>query len=320
MASPASGAETPRDDLAAMVELDLQATWAGFIGMRLFPVTPVAEASGVIPIVDLNERLTERDTRRAPGGTYQRSNEEYTTTTFACEEHGAEEPIDDRERRVFGAFIDSDASATVRATDAVLRNAERRIAAIALAATGTTAAGNVWSGASGTPIANVKTAKIAIRNRTGLNANAGACDWEVFEHLRTSDEIRGILKYQGFVDMRPEEITVSAVASALGLGVLLVAGAGDVRNTANQGQSTVSLSAIWDRTQFLVGVINPSPDTRVPTAGRVFHYIEDGSMVNGTVEQYRENQTRSDVVRVRHDVDEKLIYDGALQRITGVLS
>jgi hypothetical protein len=54
-----------------------------------------------------------------------------------------------------------------------------------------------------------------------------------------------------------------------------------------------------------------SGDIREPCIGRTFHWAQDGSSIGGTVEQYREEQTRSNVIRVRHDVDELIILPAA---------
>ena len=54
----------------------------------------------------------------------------------------------------------------------------------------------------------------------------------------------------------------------------------------------------------------------MPAIGRTFLWTED-SPTNMVVESYEENQTRSTVVRVRHNVDEKRIdpYFGFLLKV-----
>jgi hypothetical protein len=49
-------------------------------------------------------------------------------------------------------------------------------------------------------------------------------------------------------------------------------------------------------------------DIREPCLGRTFHWGEDGSQIGGLMESYREEQKRSDIIRCRHDVDEKVLY------------
>jgi hypothetical protein len=45
-----------------------------------------------------------------------------------------------------------------------------------------------------------------------------------------------------------------------------------------------------------------------PCLARTIHWGEDGSTIGGTVETYYEDQSRGDVVRARHEVEEKIVY------------
>jgi hypothetical protein len=40
----------------------------------------------------------------------------------------------------------------------------------------------------------------------------------------------------------------------------------------------------------------------------MFHWSEDGSSPGGTVESYRDEIVRGNIIRVRHDVDEVVLY------------
>ena len=52
-------------------------------------------------------------------------------------------------------------------------------------------------------------------------------------------------------------------------------------------------------------------DIKSPCIGRTLHWAEDGSEIGGTVETYRDESVRGDVVRVRHQTDEKMLYTQA---------
>jgi hypothetical protein len=54
--------------------------------------------------------------------------------------------------------------------------------------------------------------------------------------------------------------------------------------------------------------IATSNDLQDPCVGRTLHWAADGSTIGGTVESYREESKRGDVIRVRHDVDEVVLY------------
>jgi hypothetical protein len=49
-------------------------------------------------------------------------------------------------------------------------------------------------------------------------------------------------------------------------------------------------------------------DIRTPCVARTFHWSEDGSQIGGTVETYYDDPRRSNIVRVRHQVDELVLY------------
>ena len=49
----------------------------------------------------------------------------------------------------------------------------------------------------------------------------------------------------------------------------------------------------------------------MPCIGRCFHYAEDGSEEMGHIETYRDEPVRSDIVRVRHEIDEQVLLVAA---------
>jgi hypothetical protein len=52
-------------------------------------------------------------------------------------------------------------------------------------------------------------------------------------------------------------------------------------------------------------------DIREACIGRTFHWSADGSSIGGTIEEYRDETVRSAIIRVRHDVDEVVMYPQA---------
>jgi hypothetical protein len=98
------------------------------------------------------------------------------------------------------------------------------------------------------------------------------------------------------------------LAQVFDLPYILVAGGS--KNGAKEG-ATVDPEQIWSGEYAMVCKIATGADFREPCIGRTFHWSADGSAVGGTVESYREEQTRSDIIRVRHDVDELVLYKDA---------
>jgi len=300
-----------RPDLGATLEeFDLDMALNGYIAQQVLPVIDVRQEAMNIGKIPIEQLLKDRDTKRAPGAGYSRSDFEFTTFAFACEEHGAEEAVDDRAAKIYARYFDAEAIATRRARAAVMRNAEKRAAALLFNTstwTGSdlfTSVGTEWSTVgSATPIANVDAARNKVRDGSGLIPNAGICGWKVFEHLRRSAEIEDLVKHWGGDD--PKRMTQSQIAAVLGLDHLFVGGG--QKDTGAEGQAT-SLADIWDDEYFMVARVAMTDDPGEPCVGRTFHYTEDGSMVGTIVETYRDEPRRSDIVRARHDVDELTMY------------
>ncbi len=322
MPSPSTSLATLRPDLGgSLTEFDAAMNRLGFIGHHVLPVLEVAKASGKFGKIPIEQLLQSRTTRRAPGAGYSRGTWTFTDESFACEEHGAEEPIDDREAALYAEYFDAELISTGRAFDAVLRNAEIRAAALLYNATTftdqTISITHEWDDATNAvPINDVETAVRAVWTRTGLWANALIINRTVFRNLRLCDQIIERIASSGAGSpTKPSDITVEMLKAVFDLDHILVAGS--VKNTANEGQDA-SLSSIWSDEYAMVTRIAETNDIREPGIGRTLHWAEDGSQIGGTVETYRDETIRSDVVRVRHDVDEKLIYTEAAQLLDNV--
>lgn len=321
MASPSTTLATLRPDLAgSLLEFDLAMDAMGFIAHRVLPVHNVGSASGPYGKIPLEQLLQNPDTKRAPGSGYQRGQFTFTTDSFACQEHGWEEPVDDRNKALYASYFDHELISTRRAYDAVLRNAEKRAAALLFnASTFTSQTTNVtheWDDATNAvPIDNINTAVLAIYNRTGVWPNALIINRKVFRNLIRCDQIVDQSKSQGFMDVRPGKINETQLAAALNIERIIVADT--AKNTADVGASA-SISPIWSDEYAMVARVSDDMDPLTPCVGRTFHYTGDGSSVDGTVETYRDETVRSDIVRVRHDVDEKITYLETAQLLDNV--
>jgi hypothetical protein len=119
-----------RPDLAAFFEYDLEAEKGGFIANRVLPVVETglqADNPGKIPLEQL---LFAGDTKRASGAGYGRGSFKFERFTYATEEHGWEEPVDDRDAKRYANLLKAEELAVARAYSVVLRNAEARAAAL----------------------------------------------------------------------------------------------------------------------------------------------------------------------------------------------
>lgn len=316
MAHPSSSLATLRPDLATFLEFDLESEKEGYIATEVFPMIDVASMSGTFGKIPIEQLLQQRDTRRASGSGYARGNFTFTTATYACEEHGAEEPIDDREAEAYAEYFDAEQINTLRAFSAVLRNAEQRVADAVFNATTwngaalTTGITDEWDdAANAVPAKDVEAAVQKIYDNSGLWANALVINRKVFRNLRNCASIIDRINSAGAGSpSKASDVTVDMLKAVFDLDHIIVAGTS--KNTAKEGQAATP-AQIWSSEYAMVCKVATSVDMREPCIGRSFHWSADGSSIGGTVESYRDEPVRANIVRVRHDVDEIVLYPEA---------
>lgn len=322
MATPTTQLSSTRPDIAqSMEEFDVEANNNAMIATQVLPVFEANEQAGNFGRIPVEQLLETADVERSSQGGYSRGHMEFEEVYYATKDYGREEPVDDRDKRIYKDYFDAELMAAKRARSTVLVEAEKRCAANTIdnASINTTAAGTVWStAASATPIDNVNTAVLAVWARTGVWPNAMVLSYELFRYLRRADQVLDRIESSGAGDQtRARDVTVAQIAQVMDLDFVLVAGASE--NTAQKGQSA-SIAQIWNRTRCLITKIPTSQDLREPCLGRTFHWSDDGSTIGSTIESYRDEVVRADIIRARHEVQEKVIYSEIAQNITGCLS
>jgi hypothetical protein len=313
MPRPTSSTTLQRPDLAALAyEYYIAGADRGFIGLSLLPIFEVAEQSADYPKIPLESLLKMPTVKRAARGAYPRSDWEFETGTYSCQEYGWEEQIDDSEAALYARYFDAETVAQARAVDILLRAQEQRIASALFNTSNITNTANVgteWSTvATCTPLADVATAKAAMKAASGLVPNVIAMAEKVFNNLMRSAEILAVFRYTNPIEIGSVEAKRNLLAQYFGVDQVLVGGA--IKDTKKKGAAT-TIGDIWDDEYVLLAkVSNGGPDLRDPCLGRSFLWTAD-SPQNLVVESYREDQTRSDIIRVRHNVDEAFVFAGA---------
>lgn len=299
----------------ALDEFDLQANQEGFIGLRIAPAIEVPLQAGTYPIAKLTDKLRRAQTLRNDDGTYNGSDMSRNTGSYKTEDHGHVVVVDDRSKKKYEHVFDADMESAEIGRDVVLRGHNQRVIEKALAISNNDAASAVWTNTGTDIITDIRTAKLAIRNRGGGKANVLVVEYEVFEYMRDNDAIIDRLKYSGHQNPNRGSIDEIAVAQALGLDEIIVADSLD--NTANEGQAA-SLAPQWDKTKALLFTRRTNGTTAKAQFMRTFHWGEDGSTVGGAFEKYRDENKRAFVVRSRMETQEKVLYDACGQVLTGV--
>ena len=322
MPSPSGALATKRPDLAgSFMEFGLELNRLGFIGQQVFPVFETQKDGGKFGLIPIEQILKGGETKRAPGAKYPRGDWTFAPASFQTEEHGWEEPVDDAESRMYAEYFDAEQISAMRARDVVLRNYEKRVSAAVIdtarwtGAALTTAAAAAWAtAASATPLTDVKNAKQKIYDGSGLIANAIIMSYKTWLDLREVAQVVDRVKSSGLYDPTTKGLNLAAMQSAFDLPYVLVGGG--VFLSSAEGQAAV-VGSVWDKTKVMVCRVATSNDFREACIGRTFHWSEDGSSIGATVESYRDETVRGDVIRARMQTDEVVLLTEAGHLITG---
>ncbi len=316
MPTPSSSTTTLRPDLAEFQEFNLESEKQGYIALKVLPVVEAglqADNPGKVPLESL---LFTGDTSRTSSSNYNRGSYKFERFQYATKENGWEEPIDERDEKRYRYLLQVDRIANARAAGVVARNQEIRVAALVYNTTTwtgaslTTAITHEWDDATNcVPITDVEAAVKKVYEGSGLWANALVINRQVFRNLRNSDQIIERINSQGAGSpSKASDVTEQMLAQVFDLDYIIVAGAS--KNTANEA-ATPTPSQIWSGEYAMVCRVASGADMRDPCIGRTFHWAEDGSSIGGTVEEYYEEQSRSRIIRVRHETDEVIMYPQA---------
>lgn len=316
MPRPTSATTLQRPDLGELAyEYLIDAPNRGFVGLEIMPVFPVPEQSGDYPKIPIEALIKTKDTKRAPRGTYNRGDWEFETGTYACEEHGWEEPVDDVEAALYGRYFDAEAISTEICMDAILRNHEARVAALLEANAITAGVATEWDkSGTCTPRSDIETAREAMRAGYGILPDALVMSYKVFRNVLKTTELKEALRYTNPIEIGSEDAQRRILGQYFGLDILVASGQ---RDGAKKGQA-FSLSDLWDdENVHLIRRAAMGGRLREPVYGRTFLWFQD-SPQSVVVESYREENKRSTIIRARQHVGEAVIFAGAAYRLSNI--
>jgi len=292
---------------------------AGFIGTQVMPVFPVPLQAATYPVIPGEVLLELGKTARAARSGYSRSDYTFDDGNYFCRENGREELIDDSERKLYSRFFDAEVVSTQRAMNVVMRTQEKRIAdkvndtsKIPNAA----ATAKLTSPTTSVFRQDVKNAIKEMRGTVGLKPDILTISYNRFQDLLVTAELKDYLKYTTPYLLDTEEGQRKIVAQWLGLADVLIGNA--IYNSAKKGQP-LKVADIWPDDKAAL-VVRPSSanDLREPSLGRTFFWDAD-SNETVTVETYRDEPNRSDVVRARQYTDEAYTFVGGAYILTGLM-
>lgn len=308
---------TPRADLgAAFLEFIMQPS--RFIAPQVLPVFPSQVKAANFAAITRESIAATPDVKRSSKGNYNRYEFETEDKSFACKEYGLEGRLPDDHRALYKSDFDAELVTTQGIGNILLLRQEIRVKD-ALFNTSTFSGASLytdrsaapWDAAGSDAIGHVKAAKKIVLKNCGLDPNALVIGYDTWENLKLNTAIRASISY---VRELTDDQLARMIGPVLGIDKIIVGKA--VYNSGKQGQ-TMSGAFVWSDDYALVAVLPNSPTDMTEAAiGRTFLWTSD-SPENVTVEQYREEATRSEVFRCRHHVEEKVIdpYFGHLLKV-----
>ncbi len=322
MPSPSQTLSGFRPDLGMLFQLDMEMNRNGFIANRVAPVANVADQKGTMGVIELKQFLKEPQTGRDSRGNYQRTGYNFKDFTYETAENGIELPIDRRRAAIYREWFDFEAMSTRVALDIVLRAYEYRVANLLYNAatftnnkTDITNEWNDWTNA--VPLTDVIKGKRSMWEATGLYPNALVVNKRQFDNLRMSAQIIDKLESGGAGEsIKPGAVTRQMLADCFDLDEIVVSNS--ARDSANEGQS-VSIAPMWSDEYAMLARLAATENPEEPCLSRTVHWSEDGSQIGGTIEMYYEDSSRGDVVRVRHETEEKILYTALGHLFTNVI-
>jgi hypothetical protein len=300
---PTSDTALQRPDLGmAVYETLTSAPTMGFIGLQVMPPFYVPVNAAEYPVIPKEALFNLLDTSRGPLGHYNRSGDEFESGYFRTTEKGLEARLDDRYRALYSSKFAWELAISNIKMNEILRAQEYAIAAKIINTSNFTPvnAAVSWATlATATPKYDIITGKAALRAK-GIIPNKLIVNYTNFLQLTQMTEVKTAV-YQIFPDAAKTGTISQAQLEAYLDIPLLIAGA--MYNTAGRS-ATASLSDLWGtRYAMLCRVAEgDTADVIEPCIGRSFVWNE-GAQQTVIVEQYRDEAVRSDMLRVRHDVD-----------------
>lgn len=309
---------TPRADIYALVMQANADFNTMFIGDRVLPVKGEDVKRGIYMKANLaNAELLNSDVQpREAGAAYNRVNRKYDTDQYDAVEYGLETIIDDSYEAEVERFMNLEATEAMLLERTLRIGYEARVAAAlfnstTFTATNSTVAYTAGATATMDPVNDVDLAKGRLL-LNGQIANTVIMNYNVFQRIRRSallqNQIYGVVPRAAGQRLLPG---AEDVARAFGVDTLLIGMAPKNANTKGQ---TYSGTYIWGDTYIAVANIMGG-EYQAGGVGRTIQWTKDSTGLF-TPETYRSDERRSNVLRVRQHVAEKIIDSTACQLIT----
>lgn len=304
MPNPTAGA-VHVDSLLTDISVAFIQSSTKYVATRVFPAVPVQQKSDLYATYSQADFLRDEVERRTAGSPAVRIGYRTGTDSYTAEEWAAAHAIDDQVRANADAPFSPEMDAVKFLTQKMLikREVEFVTNYLGTGIWGTDSSGGSdftqWSNAASTPIEDIADHSVAMEAASGFLPNKLVVGRQVWYDLKNHPDIVDRIKHTS-----RDAVTTDLVARLMGLDEVLVAGA--VRNTRGEGTSFSGSHIAGD--DALLCYAPSSPGLMQPSAGYTFEWTGLIPGVGGqVVERYRDENTVSDIVRVRAAWAQKVV-------------
>ena len=297
-----------RPELSALVE-EAAAADSYFIGLSIFPVYNSIKKTGQFMKITkaATELLKSNVSVRSPSGPYGRVDRTYEKDTFSCTDRGLEEALDDSVGAELQDWFAQEEVSAKLLLRAMMIDFEKRIKA-ATFDTGTFGSTNSAVAyaeanlATMDPILDLQNAAKLIKKRGEL-ANTAVMNRDVWDRIRRADKVA---KFFFGSNGGGQQVTTAMLAEAIGVPSILI---GEATYDASAKGKTATADYIWSSDYIFIGNVQGG-EFSAGGVGRTICWTGDAASTFVT-ETYRNEQIRSDIIRVRTHSDEKVISQPA---------
>jgi hypothetical protein len=303
MSQPSGASIQAVDPILTNMLLGYMQSESRFVANKVFPTIPVDKKGFTYYTLTKKFWFLDEMKNRAPGSKFARSGYGVETATGAAILWGLEHPIADEDRNNNQMPLSLEQTGLRWLAQQSLIRKERAFSADFMTTgvwgTDDNNATTDWDDfTSGDPVNDVLTARRTIGNNTGVSANSMILGTIVDQAIKNHPDIIDRVKYTQAATQATIE---SILAAAFGVANYWVAESS--YNSANEGQAMTATAVIDD--DCLVTYVTPTPGIMEASAG--YTYSWDGGGGLGSIVNYREDQTKSDVLQNSEAWDQKVV-------------
>lgn len=298
---------------------------AAFVAPKVCPVIRVSKQTDYYAMyTDAFFRRNEMQPRaratESAGGGFEVDN----TNSYSCDKFALHLDITDDDRRGADSVFQLDADATVYLTQQAMLNMEINFASTVFATstwTGSSTGSDItpstkWDNSSGKPVADVKTQKKSILQKTGQMANTLVCGRGAWDAIAENADVLDRIKHTQRGIVTPE-----LVAAAMELDAVYVADA--IQTSSKEGASTETTAFINTQDDALLLYVPKVVGKWTPLGACTFIWTGDQGMglneYGAAIKKFRMEALESDRVEINQYFDVKLTganfgayFDGVL--------